>query len=163
MKLSNRVKNLESSTALASLCRVVYKAGKGPEGEALLPFDKAVQEARVGRVKRIEFPLSFNEQQAEKAASKNILDQLSDAIEGIRRDTGAPDAGRLILCTKPIVYAKQTLPKHGIGGYFVTQDGETFHQTQWREVMASRGAGFIIVQEYDESREPWHKERSKRP
>ena len=43
---------------------------------------------------------------------------------------------------------------------FITEDGTPFHQSQWRDILTKYNAGFIIVRDYDESQEPWHKKRS---
>lgn len=162
MKLESKVTALErTSTASAKLCSVTYKAGQGPEGEILLPMEKALQEARTGRVKDIRFPLTFNEEQAERLYSRNQLDKwFVDYKDGIRRDTEQPSAQSLILCAKPVVFARQAPPHGRIGGYFITEDGTTFHQTKWRDILTKYNAGFIIVRDYDESQEPWHIERS---
>ena len=162
MKLESKVTALEkASTASAKLCSVTYKAGQGPEGEILLPMEKALQEARTGHVKDIRFPLTFNEEQAERLYSRNQLDSwFADYKEGIRRDTEQTSAQRLILCTKPVVFARQAPPHGRVGGNFITEDGTPFHQTQWNDILTKYNAGFIIVQDYDESREPWHKERN---
>ena len=162
MKLASKVAALErASTAPAKLCSVTYKAGQGPEGAIHLPMEKALQEAKTGHVKQIRFPLTINEEQAERLYSMNQLDQWFEGYkEGIRRDTEQPSAQSLILCSKPIVFARQAPPHGRIGGYFITEDGTTFHQTEWRDILTKYHAGFIIVQNYDESQEPWHKERS---
>lgn len=162
MKLESKVTALErASTASAKLCSVTYKAGQGPEGGILLPMDKALQEARTGRVKEIHFPLTFNEEQAERLYSRNQLDKwFADYKDGIRRDTEPPSTASLILCSKPVVFARQAPPRGRVGGNFITEDGTPFHQTQWRDILTKHNAGFIIVRDYDESREPWHKERS---
>lgn len=157
MKIESKVAALErTSTASAKLCRVVYKAGQGPEGEILLPMEKALQEARTGHVKDIRFPLTFNEEQAERLYSRNQLDKwFADYKEGIRRDTEQPSAQSLILCTKPVVFARQAPPQGRVGGNFITEDGTPFHQSEWREILPKYNAGFIIVRDYDESQEPW--------
>ena len=157
MKIESKVAALErASTASAKLCSVVYKAGQGPEGEILLPMDKALQEARTGHVKDIRFPLTFNEEQAERLYTRDQLDKwFTDYKEGIRRDTEQPSAQSLILCTKPVVFARQAPPRGRVGGNFITEDGTPFHQSQWREILQQYNAGFIIVRDYDESREPW--------
>ena len=143
---------------------MTYKACQGPEGEILLPLEKALQEAETGHVKEIRFRRTFNEKQAERLYSQNQLDQWFEGYkEGIRRDTEQPSAQSLILCSKPIVFARQAPPHGRIGGYFITEDGTTFHQTEWRDILTKYHAGFIIVQNYDESQEPWHKERSYPP
>lgn len=162
MKLESKVTALErSSTASAKLCSVTYKANKGPEGEIFLPMDKALQEARTGHVKEIRFPLTFNEEQAERLYSRNQLDKwLADYKYGIRRDTEPPSTGNLILCSQPVVFARQAPPRGRVGGNFITEDGTPFHQSEWRDILTKYNAGFIIVRDYDDSREPWHKERS---
>lgn len=161
MKLTSRVKSLEASTAGQSLCTVTYKRGKGPDEPARMPLDKALQEARTGRVKRIDFPLTFNEEQAERLCSKHDLaSRITEAISGVRRDEGEPSAGNLIFCTRPIVFARQAPPVGGVGGQLVTEDGTPFHQSQWQEVLAQHHAGFLIVRDYDEAQEPWYNERN---
>ena len=157
MKIESKVAALErASTASAKLCSVVYKAGQGPEGEILLPMEKALQEARTGHVKDIRFPLTFNEEQAERLYTRNYLDKwFADYKAGIRRDTEQPSAQSLILCAKPVVFARQAPPQGRVGGNFITEDGTTFHQTEWREILPKYNAGFIIVRDYDESQEPW--------
>ncbi len=162
MKLESKVTALErASTASAKLCSVVYKAGQGPEGEILLPLDKALQEAKTGHVKDIRFPLTFNEEQAERLYSRNQLDKwFSDYRDGIKRDSDPPSTANLVLCSKPVVFARQAPPHGRIGGYFITDDGTPFHQTEWQDILKNYNAGFIIVRDYDETREPWHKERS---
>lgn len=162
MSLQSKVTALErASTASAKLCRVIYKARQGPEGEIFMPVDKALQEARTGRVKEIRFPLTFNEEQAERLYCQDLLAQwIADAKYGIRRDTKQPSAQNLILCSQPVVFARQAPPRGGVGGNFVTEDGTHFHQTQWQEILARYNAGFIIVRDYDESQEPWHERRT---
>lgn len=84
-------------------------------------------------------------------------------MEGIRRDDGSqgePSSSNLIFCSKPVVYARQQPPCNGVGGHLITEDGIPFHQTEWRDVLKKYNAGFIIVLDYDDSKEPWHKERS---
>ena len=74
MKLESKITALErASTAPAKLCSVTYKAGQGPEGEILLPMEKALQEAKTGHGKEIRFPLTFNEEQTERLYSMNQL------------------------------------------------------------------------------------------
>ena len=99
---------------------MTYKANQGPEGEIVLPIDKALQEARTGHVKRIAFPLTFNEEQRERLNTKNQLaSRITEVIEGIRRDDGSQGDphrdGSLILCSKPVVFARQIAK----GGIFV--------------------------------------------
>lgn len=162
MKLENKVAALErASTTSAKLCSVTYKVGQGPEGEILLTVEKALQEARTGRVKEIRFPLTFNEEQAERLYTRNELERwFADCRDGIRRDTDAPSTDNLILCSKPVVFARQAPPRGRVGGYFITEDGTPFHQTEWKTILTQYDAGFIIVLDYDETREPWHQERS---
>lgn len=156
MKLESKVTALErASTAPTKLCSVTYKANQGPEGEILLPMDKALQEARTGHVKAIHFPLTFNEEQAERLYTLSALDRAFEEMRG-ERDTAPPSAGRLIFCTKPVVFARQAPPRGGVGGNLITEDGTPFHQTEWRDILTKYNAGFIIVRDYDESREPWH-------
>lgn len=165
MKIESKVAALErAATASAKLCSVVYKAGQGPEGEILLPMDKALQEARTGYVKEIRFPLTFNEEQAERLYTQNLIDKwFADYKDGIRRDTEQPSVSNLILCSKPVVFARQAPPKGRVGGNFITEDGTPFHHSQWKEILQQYNAGFIIVQDYDESREPWYKGRNAAP
>ena len=160
MNLDKRVTALERGTP-ANLCNVTYKVDQGPEGEVMLPMDKALQEARTGRVKEIRFPLTFNEQQKERLYAHNQVERwFTDAVDGIRRDTEPPSTENLILCSRPIVFAKQAPPRDHIGGYFTTEGGQTFHQSEYREILKQHNAGFIIVRNYDESREPWHGRRN---
>lgn len=160
MKLESKVAALEkSSTASAKLCSVTYKVGQGPEGEILMPMAAALQEGKTGHVKEIRFPLTFNEEQAERLHKRDIFAEIDDAIRGIKRDTSQPSAQSLILCTKPVVFASQAPPRGGVGGNFITEDGIPFHQSQWRDILTKYNAGFIIVRDYDESQEPWYKER----
>ncbi len=164
MNLESKVTALErASTASAKPCSVVYKAGQGPEGEILLPLDKALQEARTGHVKTIRFPMTFNEEQAERLRTHSAIDRAFEELrEGIKRDAYPPSAGSLIICTKPVVFAHQAPPRCGVGGNFVTEDGTPFHQTEWGDILKKYNAGFIIVRDYDETKEPWYKERSLR-
>lgn len=151
MSMKGRVKALEQGSG-NGLCEVQYKWGRGTPIHSLLPLEKALSEARAGKLKRISFPLSFSEEQAERAHGGDVLAEIRERVEGIQRDTHAPGCDRLIICTKPVVYAKQ----HGrCGGYFQTEDGTVFHQTEWNEILQKYNAGFIIVTEYDESKEPW--------
>ena len=163
MKLEGKVAALErASTAPAKLCSVTYKANQGPEGEILLPMDKALQEARTGRVKEIRFPMTFNEEQAERLYARNQLERwFADQRDGIRRDTEPPSTGNLILCAKPVVFARQAPPLGRVGGNFTTEDGTPFHQSEWREILTKNNAGFIIVRDYDESKEPWYERSAK--
>lgn len=161
MKLDNRVKNLERESSNRNICAVTYKAMYKICDSVSMPLEKAMQEAKAGRVRQINFPMSFNEEEAERASGHDILAAImDDVMRGIKRDTEPPSCGNLILCTKPIVYAKQLPPKnfngHAIGGNFALADtGEEFHQTQYEEILKRYGAGFIIVQGYDETKEPW--------
>ena len=165
MKLKSKVTALErSSTASAKLCSVTYKANQGPEG-AQLPLEKALAEAKTGKVKRIDFPLTFNEEQRERLNTKNQLaSRITEVIEGIRRDDGSQGDphrdGSLILCSKPVVFARQIAKGGRYNGYLETEDGTIFHQSEWRDILTKYNAGFIIVRDYDDSREPWHKERN---
>lgn len=166
MKLESKVASLErASTASAKLCKVTYKAGQGPEGEIMLPLDKALSESKTGKVKRIEFPLTFTEEQRERLRSKEFFaGRISEVLEGIRRDDGTQGdpyrGGNLIFCSKPVIFAKQAAIRGRYGGYLEAEDGTIFHQSEWRDVLKMNGAGFIIVQNYDDTREPWHKERN---
>ena len=158
MSLEKKVAALERR-APVKLCSVTYKVNQGPEGEVMLPMDKALQEARTGRVKEIRFPLTFNEQQKERLYAHNQVERwFTDAFDGIQRDTTSTE--NLILCSRPIVSAKQAPPRDNIGGYFTTEDGQTFHQSEYKEILKQHNAGFIIVRDYDESREPWHGRRN---
>lgn len=158
MKLSNKVASLERAFHASGACSVRYKVGRGPSGEVTVPIEKALEDARKGRIKAMSFPLTFNEEQAERASEGDILAEIGEIMDGIRRDTnkcrGFSDV--FVLCSRPIIYAHQAPPKGWCGGYFVTEDGEEFHQTEWKEILAKHGAGFIIVKDYDESKEPWH-------
>ena len=162
MKLENKVAALERSTSTSKLCSVVYKAGQGPEGEIMLPPDKALQEARTGHVKEIHFPLTFNEEQAERLYTHNQVERwFADARDRIKRDTTPESTESLILCSKPVVFAHQAPPRGGVGGNFITEDGTPFHQSEWQEILHRYNAGFIIVRDYDESKEPWYERSNK--
>lgn len=157
MKLDNRVKALEKTTGAKNLCEVVYKAGQGPDDPVSMPLEKALQEARTGHVKEIHFPLTFNERETEFRYGKDRMEAVfHDVFDKIRRDTEPPAlCDSLVLCSKPPVFARQSPPQGRCGGYFVTDDGEIFHQTAFKELLERRGAGFIIVLDYDETKEPW--------
>ena len=165
MKLTGKVAALEKAVAASvKQCSVTYKVNQGPEGEIFMPMDKALQEARTGHVKEIHFPLTFNEEQAERLYATDELERVfADAFDNYKRDTDPPSTDRLIFCTKPIVFARQAPPISGVGGNLITEDGTPFHQSQWREVLNKYNAGFIIIRDYDETKEPWYKERSKTP
>lgn len=159
MSIGQRVKRLEK-LAQPEVCTVTYKAMYSDLREEQLPIDKAMEAARAGRVKAISFHLTFNEEQAERSSGHAIMDEICEEMQGIMRDTrSASVSSRLLLCTKPIVYAKQAPPKecngHFVGGNFITEDGQEFHQTEWEKILKERDAGFIVVTDYDESREPW--------
>lgn len=163
MSIGQRVKRLEK-LAQPEVCTVTYKAMYSDLREEQLPIDKAMEAARAGRVKAISFHLTFNEEQAERSSGHAIMDEICEEMQGIMRDTrSASVSSRLLLCTKPIVYAKQAPPKdcfgHLVGGCFITEEGQEFHQTEWEKILKERGAGFIVVTDYDESREPWSKQR----
>lgn len=160
MKLENRVRAMEKAST-EKPCSVVYKAEQGPAGEISMPMEKALQEGRAGRLKAIHFPLTFTEEQRERVHKRDIFAEIGEALEGIQRDTYDPSrSSSLVFCSKPIVYAKQ-IPLHGrYNGYLETEDGTVFHQSEWRAILAKYNAGFIIVRDYDDTREPWHKERS---
>lgn len=163
MRIAAKVESLEKhqkARSAADLCEVEYKVHQGPAVPVFMPIEKALSEARTGRIKSINFPLSFNEQEAERAHGYKELDQIFDEVfNGINRDTSEATE-KLILCSKPCIMAKQLPPKdcngHAIGGNFATLDtGEEFHQSNYRELLQRRKAGFVIVQDYDESKEPW--------
>lgn len=161
MSLKGKIYALEKDLAPAGVCIVQYKVGCGPAGSHEIPQEKALEAARKGLLKSITFPLSFHEQQAERASGRDLWAAIGEAVEGVRRDTGTPSmADRLILCSRPIIFARQAPVEYSggqpLGGNFITDDGEEFHQSQWKELLDKRGAGFIIVQDYDESKEPWH-------
>lgn len=158
MNLEKKVAALERAST-SKLCSVIYKVGQGPEGEIMLPMDKALQEARTGHVKEIHFPLTFNEEQAEQLYATNQVERwFADCRSGIKRDNTTPvTRDRLILCTKPVVFARQAPPRGGVGGYLTAEDGTPFHQSEWEKILHQHNAGFIIVQGYDESKEPWGK------
>lgn len=160
MNLPSKVEKLERQVAANSettLCEVSYKAGQGPADPVMMPTRKALDEALTGRVKRIDFPLTFNEKQAERAAGRKELASLFEEVfDGVKRDTEEATE-KLVLCSRPVIMAKQIPPKGRIGGYFATLDtGEEFHQSNYRELLKRRKAGFVIVQDYDESKEPWY-------
>ena len=154
MSMKGRVKALERGSG-DGLCEVHYKWGRGSPTHSKLPLEKALSEARAGKLKCIYFPLSFTEEQAERAYGGDVLAEAFEEMNGIQRDTHAPGCDRLVICTKPVVYAKQAPPHGRCGGYFQTEDGTVFHQTEWDEILQKYNAGFIIVTEYDESKEPW--------
>lgn len=163
MSIGQRVKRLEK-LAQPEMCTVTYKAMYSDLREEQLPIDKAMEAARAGRVKAISFHLTFNEEQAERSSGQASMDEIIEEMRGVMRDTrSASVSSRLLLCTKPVVYAKQAPPKecngHFVGGNFITEDGQEFHQTEWEKILKERGAGFIVVTDYDESREPWSKQR----
>lgn len=163
MSVKKRVSALEKVWS-PGLCMVKYKAMYSDLREEQLPLDKAFEAAKAGRVAAITFPLSFNESMAEVRSGQAIMDEIIEEMRGVMRDTGSPSvSSRLLLCTKPIVYAKQAPPKdcfgHLVGGCFITEDGQEFHQSEWEKILKERDAGFIVVTDYDESREPWHKQR----
>lgn len=156
MKIETKIAALEKAST-AKPCAVRYKAAHGPSGEIPMPVEKALQEGRAGHLKSIHFPLTFNEQQAERVHKQDIFAEIDDAIRGIKRDTYDPSRSSLVLCSKPIAYAKQ-IPLHGqYNGYLEMEDGTVFHQSEWREILAKYNAGFIIVRDYDDTREPWNK------
>lgn len=155
MKLESKIAALEKAST-GKLCTVQYKWGCGPAGEVEVPLDKALQEARAGKLKHIDFPLTFNEEQTERLHKTDALAEIFESIEGIKRDSHSPDCGNLLLCSKPIVYARQAPPRGGVGGNLITEDGTPFHQTEWRDILAKYNAGFIIVLDYDEAKEPWY-------
>lgn len=165
MKLNSKVAALEKAAGTADkalCCTVDFKAGRGPR-EKRMSRAAAIEAIQRGEVQAVQFDLSFAEEQAERRRG-NILDVLYEEIQGVRRDDGsqAPGASHsLVLCTKPVIFARQAPPSGcpPVGGNFITEDGEAFHQSQWKELLERRGAGFIIVLEYDESKEPWYQER----
>ena len=157
MKLESKVKALEKAST-AKPCTVVYKAEQGPAGDVPLPLEKALQEGRAGRLKAIHFPLTFNEEQVERVHRRDILAEIGEAIEGIKRDTYDPSRSTsLLFCSKPIVFATQATLHGQYNGYLETEDGTIFHQSEWRDILARYNAGFIIVRDYDDTREPWHR------
>ena len=164
MNTKARIDRLEASTrAAAGGCTVTYKALHKVAPPETMSLDAAVQLARKGVVRSISFPMSFNETEAERRHGLNELDRAFSELKGISRD-GSPMGmdSRLLLTALPVLYAKQAPPHavsngHLCGGYFVTDDGEEFHQTQWQEILKRRGCGFIVVTDYDETREPWAK------
>ena len=111
MSIGQRVKRLEK-LAQPEMCTVIYKAMYSDLREEQLPIDTAMEAARAGRVKAISFHLSFNEEQAERSSGHAILDEIREEMQGIMRDTrSASVSSRFLLCTKPIVYAKQAPPR----------------------------------------------------
>lgn len=156
MNLESKVSALEKAYTTKP-CTVRYKVGQGPAGEIPLPVEKALQEARAGRLKAIHFPLTFNEQQAERVSKQDVFAEIDDAIRGIKRDTYDPSRSSLVLCSKPIAYAKQIPLRGQYNGYLEMEDGTVFHQSEWREILAMHNAGFIIVRDYDDTREPWNR------
>lgn len=168
MSTKTTVARLEKTVqAKQGLCDVTYKVlRKNAPGESMT-LERAFAEARRGVVKEIRFPLSFDEQEAEKRAGGDILSAMHDVLAGIHRDTDPPGYDtRLLLCSRPILYAQQAPVRHcngyPMGGFFVTEDGEEFHQSQWHEMLKKRGCGFIVVKNYDETLEPWGTIKSKR-
>ncbi|MBR6571497.1 MAG: hypothetical protein IKK75_13695 [Clostridia bacterium] len=156
MSLDTKLKKIETAMAGGGRdCTVQYKWGKGPLGSVRIPVADALTDGRAGKLKSIFFPLTFNEEQTERYHHNDILHEIDDFIDGIRRDTNEPTCSNLIICSRPIVYARQHPTKRG--GYYITEDGHVFFQTEWREVLEKYGAGFIIVKDYDESKEPWAK------
>lgn len=155
MKLESKITALEKAST-GKPCSVVYKAEQGPAGEIPMPMEKALQEGRAGRLKAIHFPLTFNEEQRERVHKRDIFAEIGEAIEGIQRDTYDPSRSRsMIFCSKPIIYAKQISLRGQYNGYLEAEDGTVFHQAEWREILAKYNAGFIIVRDYDDTKEPW--------
>lgn len=161
MSTKTTVARLEKAVqASQGLCDVTYKALRRDAPPEAMTLERAFAEARRGVVKEIRFPLTFDETQAEMRAGSAILDELHEEMQGIMRDTRPTSVStRLLLCSKPIIYARQAPPKqcngHLLGGNFITEDGQEFHQSEWQKILKERGAGFIVVKDYDESREPW--------
>lgn len=156
MKLESKVKALEKAST-GKPCTVVYKAEQGPAGDVPLPLEKALQEGRAGHLRAIHFPLTFNEEQRERVHKRDIFAEIGETLEGIQRDTYDPSrSDSLLFCSKPIVFAKQ-IPLHGqYNGYLETEDGTVFHQSEWRDILSKYNAGFIIVLDYDDTKEPWY-------
>lgn len=161
MSTKTTVSRLEKTVqAKQGLCDVTYKVLRKNAPAESMTLARAFAEARRGVVKEIRFHLSFDEQQAEQHAGGDLLSTMYDELAGIHHDTDPPGYDtRLLLCSKPILYARQAPARHcnghTMGGYFVTEDGEEFHQSQWHDMLKNRGCGYIVVKDYDESLEPW--------
>lgn len=156
MSLDTKIKKIEAAMAGGGRdCIVQYKWGKGPAGSVSIPVADALTEGRAGKLKSITFPLAFSEEQAERYHHADTMSAIAEIVEGVRRDTSEPTCNNLIICSRPIVYARQHPTKSG--GYYITEDGHVFFHTEWRAVLEKYGAGYIIVKDYDESKEPWAK------
>lgn len=121
-------------------------------------LETAIELARRGELEEIRFPLTYEEQQVKKSESYGLLDAAFKCLCGIYSDTSMP-GDTLVLCSLPVVFARQAEP-HNIngrlhGGYFITDDGEEFHQNQRNELLKRRNAGSVVVLGYDETKEPF--------
>lgn len=129
------------------------------KGEKEINLEKAIELAQCGELEEIRFPLTYEEQQVKRMNGLQALDEAFDSMIN-DRDTNRLHT-ELIFCSKPVILARQAAPKpvngHLLGGYLRTEDGEEFHQSDAKKLLERRGAGTIVVLDYDEAREPWYK------
>lgn len=148
-------KRMQAAKPMAS---VEYKDGQ----KADVSLEKAIEGMKSGVVYQVTMPETFNEQEARYARGMSFL---RDAFEGLTRDyqNGVKDpepCEQLIFASKPVIMARQDVPEGRMGCYFRTDDGERFHQSEYRELCKRRGAGIIIIQDYDRTKEPWYRKEN---
>lgn len=159
MNVQRRVQTLEkASQGTAQTVTVTYKPGSGKAAKQC-SLETAFELARRGELEAISFPLTYEEQQVKRRDGFHALDAAFEQLDGINRDT-SPAHDVLVLCSKPVIYARQAPPHEWngrmFGGYYITTDGEEFHQSDCRALLNRRNAGTIIVEAYDETKEPFY-------
>lgn len=160
MNTKKRVQALEkTSQGTAQTVTVTFRPGNNKAAKEC-SLEKAIELARRGELEAISFPLTYEEQQVKNRDGFHALDTAFEYLDGINRDT-SPMHDALVLCSKPVVYARQAPPHEWggnlFGGYYITADGEEFHQSDCRALLKRRNAGTIVVEGYDETKEPYYK------
>lgn len=155
MTVKRRVQALEKAMpGTAQTVTVTFKPGSHKEAKEC-SLEKAFELARCGELEEIRFPLTYEEQQVKYREGLNALDRIFDGF-GSDYDTSHMHE-QIILCSKPVIMAKQAQPHGNTGGYFITADGEEFHHSQVKDLLKRRGAGTVIVENYDETKEQFYK------
>lgn len=153
MKLTTKVQSIEKSARKAAhtpCCTVVYKDAQ----ERRMSLQEAIQAATEGKVRSITFDLTKDEERGfhQLNLKANILEDLFSEVYRPKQERHHP----LIQCSLPYAIVHADSPAnhvymgHQLGGYYVTENGEVFHQSDKDEFAEKHGIGFFICIDDDE-------------
>lgn len=148
MRLTAKVQTLEKTVGKAlnaPCCTVVMKDAQ----ECRMTLQEAIQAATEGKARSITFDLTKEEERGfhqlhNKAFSREVDDIILEIFSQER-----------VQLEHPLLYSKlpyaivhedknHTYMGHKIGGYYITENGEVFHQTEKDEFAEKHGIGFFI-------------------